>query len=119
MKAQRVNAAQLTDDQIFDLASYVMYHGVASVNSPETEVSKDAEQFSIVNKYDVISVWVLKGWPVAAADEAIGNSWVMLPNAEPSTVTVLNGFGEVRVGRLVDDTVMPAFVAIPKEIVKH
>ncbi|AZS59286.1 MULTISPECIES: hypothetical protein [Pectobacterium] len=119
MKAQRVNAAQLTDDQIFDLASYVMHHGVISINSPETEVSEEAEQFSFSTSFDSISVWVLNGWPVAAADEEIGNSWVMLPNAEPSTVTVLNGFGEVRVGRLVDDTVMPAFVAIPKEIVKH
>ncbi|MBN3262995.1 hypothetical protein [Pectobacterium brasiliense] len=119
MKAQRVNAAQLTDDQIFDLASYVMYHGVASIYSPETEVSEDAEQFSIVNKYDVISVWVLNGWPVAAADEEIGNSWIMVPNVDPSMVTVLDGFGEAREGRLVDDTVMPAFVAIPKEIVKH
>ncbi|MEQ9971376.1 hypothetical protein ABRP72_19620 [Pectobacterium carotovorum] len=119
MKAQRVNAAQLTDDQIFDLASYVMDHGVISINSPETEVSEEAEEFSIINKYDSLIVWVLNGWPVALADEAIGDSWVMLPKADPSMVTVLDGFGEVREGRLVDDTVMPAFVAIPKEIVKH
>ncbi|MDX6917859.1 hypothetical protein R9X49_22435 [Pectobacterium carotovorum] len=118
MKTQQVNAAQLTDDQIFDLASYVMYHGIVSIKPAEQEVSKDAEQFSI-NCIDAISVWVLDGWPVAAADEEIGNSWVMVPNADPSVLTVLDGFGEVREGRLADETVMPARVAIPKEIVKH
>ncbi|MEL7631744.1 hypothetical protein AAGW04_22480 [Pectobacterium aroidearum] len=118
MKTQRVNAAQLTDDQIFDLASYVMYHGILSINPAEQEVSKDAEQFSTTT-YDAMSVWMLNGWPVAASDDEVGNSWVMVPNNDPSMVSVLDRFGEMREGRLVNDTVLPAFVAIPKEIVKH
>ncbi|QQK74045.1 hypothetical protein HG702_22265 (plasmid) [Pectobacterium versatile] len=107
MKAQRVNAAQLTDDQIFDLASYVMDHGVISINSPETEVSEEAEEFSIINKYDSLIVWVLNGWPVALADEAIGDSWVMLPKAEPALVAALNEQGGMVTGKLVDDTELP------------
>ncbi|WP_323612662.1 hypothetical protein [Pectobacterium versatile] len=107
MKTQKVNAAQLTDDQIFDLASYVMHHGVISINSPETEVSEEAEQFSFSTSFDSISVWVLNGWPVAAADEEIGNSWVMLPKAESALVAALNEQGGMVTGKLVDDTELP------------
>ncbi|MEQ9883266.1 hypothetical protein ABRP83_13930 [Pectobacterium brasiliense] len=107
MKTQKVNAAQLTDDQIFDLYSYVMYHGVESINSAETEVSENAEPFSINSYYDGLTVWMENGWPVAAADEEIGNSWIMAPKADPALVAALNEQGGMVTGKLVDDTELP------------